>query len=313
MTERNKASAKPKTRKKKEKIFYCTMQISERCDSLSGNHTTEADFYKSYSIFEKNGRQHICKDCIKEFVYDEDGKVDMENFKIILRKLDLPFIKEVFESSVADKNETVGMYFKNIALNYKTYTWDDSDADINEYIDEETHKLTDSELLKKWGKFPLEDLKWLEADYEDWYANHDCSLLSTRKLIKLICLKELEVQRMKEQGIDTDKKEKALLDLLNSGNLTPRTMQLTNQDESQQAFGVWLRDIEKNRPAEYFEDKKLYHDYDGIMDYINRFLFRPMKNLISNSRDFDKEFQPLEFEDQDDYSDFDPDYNGDGE
>ena len=284
------------------------MQISEKCDSLSGNHTAETDFYKSYSIFEKNGRQHICKDCIKEFVYDEDGKVDMENFKIILRKLDLPFIKEVFESSVADKNETVGMYFKNIALNYKTYTWDDSDADINEYIDEETHKLTDSELLKKWGKFPLEDLKWLEADYEDWYANHDCSLLSTRKLIKLICLKELEVQRMKEQGIDTDKKEKALLDLLNSGNLTPRTMQLTNQDESQQAFGVWLRDIEKNKPAEYFEDKKLYHDYDGIMGYIDRFIYRPMRNLITGSRDFDKEFQPLEFEDQDDYSDFDPDY-----
>ena len=98
---------------------------------------------------------------------------------------------------------------------------------------------------------------------------------------------------------------------MNSGNFTPRTMQLTNQDESQQAFGVWLRDIEKNRPAEYFEDKKLYHDYDGIMDYIERFIFRPMKNLITGSRDFDKEFQELEFEDQEEYTDYDPNYNGD--
>ena len=47
------------------------------------------------------------------------------------------------------------------------------------------------------------------------------------------------------------------------------------------------------------------------MDYIERFIFRPMKNLITGSRDFDKEFQELEFEDQEEYSDFDPDYNGD--
>lgn len=309
MAERTKASDKPKTRKKKEKIYYCTMQISKRCEGLMGNHTVEGDFYKAYSIFEKNGRQHICKDCIKEFVYDEDGNIDMENFKVILRKLDLPFIREVFETSVEDKNDTVGMYFKNIAFNYKTYTWDDSDDDMDKYIDEETHKLTDAELLVKWGKFPLEDLKWLENKYEEWYINTDCSLFSTRELIKLICTKQLEIQRMKEQNLDTDKKEKALLELLNNGNLTPRTMTLTNQDESQQAFGVWLRDIEKNKPAEYFQDKELYKDYDGILDYINRFIFRPMKNLITGSRDFDAEFQPLEFEDQDEYSDYDPNYN----
>ena len=68
MTERNKASAKPKPKKKKKKINYCTMQISEKCDNLSGNHTAETDFYKSYYKIKKNGRQHICKDCIKEFV-----------------------------------------------------------------------------------------------------------------------------------------------------------------------------------------------------------------------------------------------------
>ena len=100
--------------------------------------------------------------------------------------------------------------------------------------------------------------------------------------------------------------EKALLDLLNSGNLTPRTMNYTNESESTKVFGAWLRDIEKTRPAEYFEDKSLYDDFDGIKSYIERFLFRPMKNLISGSREFDKEFQPLEFENaQDDEGDDD--------
>ena len=47
------------------------------------------------------------------------------------------------------------------------------------------------------------------------------------------------------------------------------------------------------------------------MEYIERFIFRPMKNLITGSRDFDKEFQPLEHEDQDEYIDYDPNYHGD--
>ena len=54
-----------------------------------------------------------------------------------------------------------------------------------------------------------------------------------------------------------------------------------------------------NLLQKYFEDKKLYEDYDHIKEYIDRFLFRPLKNLITGSRDFDKEFQSLELNDFD--------------
>ena len=42
--------------------------------------------------------------------------------------------------------------------------------------------------------------------------------------------------------------------------------------------------------AEYFKDKSIYEDYDGILDYIKRFVFRPLKNLLTGTREFDKEF-----------------------
>jgi hypothetical protein len=55
-------------------------------------------------------------------------------------------------------------------------------------------------------------------------------------------------------------------------------------------YGAWVRDIEKYRPAEYFEDKKIYFDFDKIGEYFQRFTLRPLKNLLTGSRDFDKEF-----------------------
>ena len=291
------ATAKEKTTKKK-KMYYCTMQISNKCKNRDGM-LEESDFYKSYSLFNKNGRFHICKECMKEFIYDKNQEIDMKNFKIILRICDIPFLKNVYENSINAKGETIGTYFKLIGLNYSNANWDCSDDMDNAIINPMTDKITDEELYKRWGNFSMDDLIWLESDYSEWITNHDCDKLSVRRLVQRICIKELELRKAQEKGLPTDKLEKAYLDLLNSGNLTPRTMNATNETESTKTFGVWLRDIEKTRPCEYFEDKKLYEDYDRIKEYIDRFLFRPLKNLITGSRDFDKEFQSLELNDFD--------------
>ena len=112
----------------------------------------------------------------------------------------------------------------------------------------------------------------------------------------MICIKELEIRNARQSGKPTDKLEKSLMELMNSSNLTPRTMSAVNETDSSKVFGVWIKDIEQNRPAEYFQDKSLYEDFDGIKDYFERFVLRPMKNLLTGSRDFDKEFM-IEHED----------------
>lgn len=296
MASRTKASEK--TTAKNDPTYYCTMQISKKCEEKQGV-LEDSDFYRSYSSFNKNGRYHICKNCIKEFVYDKNGELDIINFKAILKVFDMPFLNDVFNDASNAKGEFIGVYFKLINLNYRTLNWDASDDKDNRNVDPNTDKITDGDLYDKWGNYPLEDLNWLERNYNEWVTNHDCGKLATRKLIMTICIKELEMKKTREKGLSTEKLEKSWLDLLNSSNLTPRTMNYTNESESTKTFGIWLRDIEKTRPCEYFEDKKIYEDFDGIKSYIERFLFRPMKNLITGSRDFDKEFQPLEFEDSD--------------
>lgn len=55
-------------------------------------------------------------------------------------------------------------------------------------------------------------------------------------------------------------------------------------------LGMWIGDIERYTPAEFYQDKSLYKDADGIGSYASRFIFRPLKNLLTGSKEIDKEF-----------------------
>lgn len=56
-------------------------------------------------------------------------------------------------------------------------------------------------------------------------------------------------------------------------------------------LGLWARDIEKYTPAEFYKDKKLFKDFDDIGSYCSRFIFRPLKNLLTGSKELDKEYK----------------------
>ncbi len=273
---------------------YCSMQLAQSCKNKNGIQPASNFYTASDNIFYANGKFGICKDCLKQYVYI-DGNVDENNFKNILRIYDVPFLKKIFESAVADEKETVGVYMKNIYLNYKGCTWNNSDdlgidADSINQDNQEEFKVT-KDILKRWGYgFTPNEYQWLEEDFAEWCLNHESEKMSMQRLFQMICIKELEIRNTRQQGKATDKLEKSLMELMNNSNLTPRTMSAMNETDSTRVYGVWLKDIERYKPAEYFKDKKLYHDFDGIGDYFNRFVLRPMKNLLTGSRDFDKEF-----------------------
>lgn len=62
-------------------------------------------------------------------------------------------------------------------------------------------------------------------------------------------------------------------------------------------LGIWISDIERFTPAEYYKNKSLYKDADGIGSYASRFIFRPLKNLLTGSKERDKEFNLSDKED----------------
>ena len=61
-------------------------------------------------------------------------------------------------------------------------------------------------------------------------------------------------------------------------------------------LGVLYRDIEQFTPAEFYKDKKLYKDFDYLKEYVERFMKRPLKNLLTGSKELDKEFNLSETE-----------------
>lgn len=282
--------------KKEIATNYCTMQLANKCVNKGGV-LPIGEFYSANSPFYKNGRYNICKNCLKEYVYESNGDLNIYKLKQIFRIYDIPFFEKEWESALNDEKETIGVYFKNLYLNHKGQTWIDGDFQETDTIKTNTTGLDDEELIARWGEgWSISEMQWLERDYTEWVTHHDCEKLSIKKLVQMICIKELEIRNARQSGKPTDKLEKSLMELMNSSNLTPRTMSAVNETDSSKVFGVWIKDIEQNRPAEYFQDKSLYEDFDGIKDYFERFVLRPMKNLLTGSRDFDKEFM-IEHED----------------
>lgn len=292
----------------KKAMGNCIMQHSDKCKKKDGSNDM-SNFYMATSNMFGNGKLPICKDCMHDYVYDEDGLPNKERFKDILRICDYVFIESIWEKSFNTKGDTIGIYFKNAYLNNKESTWKDSDG-VNVYTDVELRikekptktNYNDSELARIWGKaFSTDELHWLEEDYKDWDLRADCSEFTVQKLVRRICIKELQIRKVEEKGNSVDKLEESLLKLMNSSNLTPKTLKGINENDSQRILGIWIKDIEKYKPAEYFKDKSIYKDFDGIMEYFNRFVLRPLRNLVAGTRDFDGEYSIEKVSDSENY------------
>lgn len=61
-------------------------------------------------------------------------------------------------------------------------------------------------------------------------------------------------------------------------------------NSAEETLGVTLATISQYTPEEYYRDKELYKDFDGLGDYIKRFILRPIKNLVLGTNERDKTY-----------------------
>ena len=291
--------------------FQCILQCTGNCKRTKGLRAVKYFSDIEHHLF---GYIPICKDCMNKFVLDKNGDVVLEKVDLLLRIIDMCFWEDIYEKALKSYYETsgekdygfMGLYIRYLYMSSKEHELfgyiNGQYPVIEEMFEDDTLDEEEAQVLEEikdfWGAgFTIDEYRILEKKYAEWLNSTDSDKLSTRKMIKLICMKELEIEKLRAEGRPTGKAEKELMDLMNTANLTPKTMSALNESESTKVFGVWLRDIEKCRPAEYFEDKSIYKDFDNIQSYFERFILRPMKNLLCGTREFDKEFQEIEFED----------------
>lgn len=294
------------------------------CIKHGGNPIVLSNFYISgrESIFGGIGYIPICKDCLYDMTtnYYNIYKDMKLSIYYMCRKIDVAFNSNIFEAALGkglEKDEDIPKkVFQSYITQYNSLgrknnvflpfddgehigevvatTYDESvinSIDENNIISviKKDVNIADIDLETQifWGfGFDPKDYVFLETEIANWKQTHKCDNQAEITLLKEICIKILEIRRLREVKKSVAKEQKELQDLMKTASVDPAKANVADGGKTLDAFGSWIKDIEQNEPAEFFEDKKLYQDFDGIKKYTDKYIFRPLKNLITGSRDF---------------------------
>lgn len=172
-----------------------------------------------------------------------------------------------------------------------TYEYSDrvrSSNSMNETSDVMITKEDMLDLKRFWGSgFEDEDYIFLEEELARWKGTHKSDTQSEITLLREICITILETRIARSNGNSTKDLKKEMQDLMKTAAVDPSKANAASAGQGHDRYSQWIEDTENYEPAEYFEDKDLFEDYDGLMGYINKYIYRPIKNLLTDSRDFD--------------------------
>jgi hypothetical protein len=209
--------------------------------------------------------------------------------------------KHISTLSVGDKevDNIFGIYKSKIVVSQKVgvgkanpnadLTFIEPSTEIIENIFD--NDFEDIEYLEKmWGRsagLDQEDYEFLEEEYGRWVGPIGNVMHSEEILIRDIC--HLQNQIRKERIKGSDSKVNSLIEarqkIMKDGAFTPLLQNAANTGKNADCFGVWLRDIEQENPAEWYADQKKYKDMDGIEEDIQD-IKRSLKNFLTGSHDF---------------------------
>lgn len=284
---------------KSKELFYCRKCQKDR---------KAQKFYEATNLFlDTNGKMSICRGCCQD-VYDHYFKIygNIEDaLKATCRDLDvrfsIPIVQQV-QSQIdtltgqgKEARAIFGYYKSKLGSTGKanegldSFRFKDSDVssgdhsmDIAVHVGEPT---IDDVIF--WGKgFIEEDYLFLNDELENWKATHKCDNQAELTLLKEICIKILNIRNKRAAKENVSSEVKELQDLFKTASVDPAKANVASAGRSHEAFGVWLKDIEQFRPAEWFEHQERYVDMDGFKPYIKNYVVRPIKNFISGVRNF---------------------------
>lgn len=278
-------------------------KISKKICSKCKEEKILVDFYlASNDAINSDGRLCICKICLEKTM----DFTDVESLISAMRMVDRPFIRNDYEASLSARNP-FGEYMRRMGMpQNKNRTYLDSEFDKtlakhsnkkkkDEYLESvELSKRGISEdnlstLRKKWGDFEEGDYMFLEEFYRDYERTYSTDTPAQVNLYRNIAKTHLQAD--KELSSGNIKAYKDLMELSSKmhtdGNIKPIQNTGGNEDRGVSTYGLWIKEIEKEEPCEFFENRELYDDYDSIKKYWKNWFVRPFKNIFNISKDFD--------------------------
>lgn len=280
-----------------------------------GNELPDTKFFRSpSSIFAGIGHLPICKDCLSreykkyKIAYHGDANRAMQR---VCMMFDIYYDAALFNSCDSNDEKGIGNYIRKTNLGqYKNRTFDTSVEEGFVFLDGST--LDDDEkqnienppnpkLVEKWGS-GLSNIDYDELEKHYKYlksANPNCDSNQEIFIVELCYTKMQQMKAVRESRVDDYKK---LADSYKQSFLQAglKTVRETNITESF-SLGVNAEKIEQLTPAEYYKDKSLFKDFDGLGDYFKRMILRPIKNIIFGTDERDTEYYVKDEGDSDEY------------
>lgn len=269
-----------------------------------------------------------CMGNVLNFFIDKYGDA-RKAFRRVCMAYDMYYSDSLFDKCVTDGEFSLGNYMKKMNLgNFKKKTFDDSinegfefdgkpesevEAEVRSRIEGEIREEIKSEFEQKYRNVqpaaePEPEEEADPRDIERWGAgltNDDYTTLnshynflkkanpsidSTQEIfIKDLCVfKMMQSRGIRESDTDTIiKMSEQYRKTFDKAGL--KTVRDSSEAESFE-FGAAIEMIEKYTPAEYYKNKSLYRDMDGLQNYFERFVLRPLRNLQHGTSDRDPEF-----------------------
>lgn len=301
-------------KKESAKAAYVCCRCNESYDSV-------VKFFNTYSgLYARTGRLPICRNCFSELFnsYAEKYGDVRKAMQRMCMAFDLYYDDDLFDSCNDGTESMVGNYIRMLnMIQHKGKTFDntlDKGFEFNKSGATVAKKAVAEE--KESPKVDEIDPK----DVENWgigFSNIDYGVLNAHhKLLKtanpncdsnqeifindLCYTKMQQMKAVREGRVDdynklTDSYRKSFQQ---AGLKTVRDSSINEEF----TIGVNAETIEKYTPAEYYKNKELYRDYDNIGGYIERFLLRPLRNLMHGTKDRDYEYFVKDEVDDDVYS-----------
>ena len=174
------------------------------------------EFYKVDSKLHPDGRMDVCTDCLKEGM----DPSNMDEVVGILRQMNKPFIKDVWENAVESssklksKPHPFGEYMRNInsLKQYSDKTFKDSEEvfTVSDMYDKNLSSITrddgeeikfDPEMIIKWGeRYTQYELLKLEKFYQEMSLQYDVSTEIQKNLLRQLAVVSLEMDKALSDG-----------------------------------------------------------------------------------------------------------------
>lgn len=249
------------------------------------------DFYMHTNTSRfKSQRMAICKECLKNEVYDHNGEVDVEEFKQMLMIIDMPFYRSEFESAVESDKETIGTYISNVYLNHKGEGYSAGDQEAIQQILADKFELND-EIIRFWGTgYTPNEYDFLNEFFIDLTDDFEVSDSIQERLIKAICKTELAADKVLMAG-DMGKYNnlrKTISMILEDNNMKPKNNKGLDGDNAF-VLGLALKKYEYDKPLP--DPLPEWRKNDTIRSNIRTFFVGHLASMLGLQNDYAKEYE----------------------